>query len=265
MPLSKKTSAIISRCTHGLLLGLGLLLSSCTADRKTTNGSFVFDLAPALPPQPAGQSQFNYDAVYPALKPGDKYRLLLLLHAVGETRGDSIEKWQKTALKHKTIIVAPDLEWPVPLTSAYLAHFFEFVDDLIQKYPVDPARIYVAGVSAGGAVGTHLIIERPEFWRGAVIISSLGFDQCLQTENKLEKIKDYKKLPPLLYVHGMQDAELYETVLNGLEFLLAHGVQAQFHSYEHAGHEHRPEWNKRIFEWIQDIELNEKPSVTPAT
>jgi predicted esterase len=188
----------------------------------------------------------------------------LALHGVGENHEDYLLKWQVAAAKYHTIVVAPQMKWPVPLTTEYLHYLIDFIDDLSQKYPIDPSRMYVAGASAGGAIGLHLAVDYPERFRGAVIISSIGFDTCLRTGNKLDKIKDYESLPQLLFVHGMKDTVLFETVLNGMEFLLEHGVKAQLYNYDNAGHEHRPEWNKRIFQWIEKVEKSPRNLAIPA-
>ncbi len=87
-------------------------------------------------------------------------------------------------------------------------------DELIEKYKIDPERIYIAGFSNGGLLAHRIASETPERYKAIAVVSgAIGG-------------KVYKKLPPyiipnpkkpvsMLLMHGMKDSRIpYKGGLN---------------------------------------------------
>lgn len=117
-----------------------------------------------------GKGQYLNAALYtPAVQEGEKYPLVLFLHGAGE-RGDDINKvldftpgadaftsddWQK---EHPCFVLMPqcpeNMSW-VP----FIDLLASTLQSMAWEYPVDICRIYVTGVSMGGA-GTWKLLTR---------------------------------------------------------------------------------------------------------
>ncbi len=253
--INKKSLALVS-----LLL---VLMQGCTALPTKIQATFTGKIQPVATvtkPDFPRENEFKYILYHPRFVKGKKYRLILALHGAGESIENYAEIWKESALKNDTIVVTPQLGPGLFLFSATLDPylFFDFTDYLKSKYPVDEKRVFIAGSSMGAATGTFLIQKRPDYWRGAVFVASIGLPVCFPGKS-MENIINLNEFPPILYVMGAQDKVNYSTVVEGRDFLLQRGVRVELHSYENAGHEHRPEWNDSIFEWIKAVEA-ESPS-----
>lgn len=207
--------------------------------------------------------ELQYLILLPHLKPQRRYRTLMIFHGAGDSAENYSRIWEKAALQHKTILIAPEFSNSLLFNRReYLFAFFDLLHALSAKYPIDPTRIYLAGASAGTVPMDRMIEQQPHFFRGAISIAGIGFLKCFR-ENELSALH-YSQYPPLLYVHGLKDASLFSTVTKSIEILRDHNVRVQLYTYQNAGHEHRPEWNDRIFEWIESVEKSHgTPSEKP--
>jgi pimeloyl-ACP methyl ester carboxylesterase len=49
---------------------------------------------------------------------------------------------------------------------------YDVLDDLERRFPIDPARIYLTGVSMGGAGALRLALTRPDVWAGVAPVAA---------------------------------------------------------------------------------------------
>ncbi|MGN0479751.1 MAG: hypothetical protein ACI4GO_09990, partial [Hominenteromicrobium sp.] len=123
--------------------------------------------------------QYLNAALYvPEIKPQEKYPLVLFLHGAGE-RGDDIRKvldftpgadvftsesWQK---EHPCFVLMPQCpenqSW-VP----FLDLLADALSSLPREYPIDVCRLYVTGVSMGGAGTWALLAKCPHMIAAAM-------------------------------------------------------------------------------------------------
>lgn len=82
-------------------------------------------------------------------------------------------------------------EKPKPI----LARYFELIDALVKKYPIDKDRIYVTGYSMGAYATLECIIRRPDFFAAALPVAG---DTDI---SKIEKVKDL----PIWVFYGDKD------------------------------------------------------------
>ena len=163
----------------------------------------------------------NYRIYLPAsLEPKTRYPLILFLHGAGE-RGDDnrtqlfpgVPDILVYSLKNNQplILIAPQcpsrMMWvntPWNADSHTMPEFpsypmklvIELLQNSIEKYPVDPDRVYVTGLSMGG-FGTWDILQRkPELFAAGIPICGGG------DPDYAEKIKDI----PIWVFHGDRDS-----------------------------------------------------------
>ena len=119
--------------------------------------------------------------------------------------------------------------------SGELALLVEMVQDVMARHPVDPQRIYVAGLSAGGAMAALLAREYPELFAAVGVHSGLQAGAAHSMMGALSAMKSGAKgaaeaapaarpgdLPALIVFHG--DADTTVSPRNG-EQLVEGAVQ----------------------------------------
>lgn len=233
-----------------------LILQGCATPSSVKQEFFLNPpVAQQLKVDTARSDHFDYLLFIPKVVPGKTYRLIMTLHGAGSTMKDYLEIWEKMAFEQSTFVVAPQLD---PSTFLFnkdqdASLYFNLIESLKRRYSIDPERIYIEGASVGGGTAKWLVEKNPEYWRGGIFIASVGFLETFERQDQvfIEKLKHF---PPLLYVQGLKDTDNLDLGLDQIEFLINHGVQVQLYSYEDAGHEHRPEWNERIFQWMENVE-----------
>jgi len=181
-------------------------------------------------------------------QPQQKFPLLLVLHGTGMDGEAYLEQWEEEAGRHHVMVVSPSRQKNYVNEEKSLGIFYRLIDELSAKYPVDRRRIYIAGVSSGALIARWLVVQRPHLWKAAIFMASEPFEDWMHHT-------DVSKLPPVLYLHGGQDPVFpAEKIREKAELLRRLGARADLLIDPEAGHEHRPEWNKIIFQWIQNQE-----------
>ena len=157
------------------------------------------------------------------LDEGEKYPLVLFLHGSGE-RGDDNEKQllhgasiftnPVNAKKYPAFVVFPqckDRAWTekvdestfmpgavTPEESRSEIMVMELIDDLMNTKPIDPNRIYIVGISAGGIATFDLVCRYPDVFTAAIPICGAV------NPERLSSAKDVK----FMIFHGDADDEI---------------------------------------------------------
>lgn len=104
-------------------------------------------------------------------KMGDSYPLMIVLHGMGGSGNNTIPKWVDR-LAEDFIILCPSYPmgawWAQPAEDLVL----QLIQEVQAKYPVDPNRVFLAGLS-NGAIGAYMIgMFYPDRFAGIVPIAS---------------------------------------------------------------------------------------------
>lgn len=123
-----------------------------------------------------------------------------------------------------------------------------FVDMALERYPIDPRKVVVAGFSQGGMMAYELALRNPSRFAGLAALSS-WFPQPL--------VEDLPKLPeqeefPVLVIHGTQDTMIdVERAREARESLRGFGVGITYREFDMA-HEIRPDALRVILRWLEE-------------
>ena len=121
---------------------------------------------------------------------------------------------------------------------------------------IDPARIFLAGFSQGGAVVLHAAFLR---WAGA-LGGVLALSTYAPTFNDDIRLPDSKRQLPVLCLHGSFDDVVQPTLGRAAhDFLAAQDVDVAWREYPMA-HEVLPEEIRDIAEWLELRLADQRPS-----
>ena len=117
------------------------------------------------------------------LEAGKKYTIVLFLHGAGE-RGTDGEKQiangvetfadKRSFRKNPCLIVAPQCPPEKGWSGEVLDTVLDLIDQLIADLAVDEDRVYVTGLSMGGAGTWSALSARPEFFAAALPVCGGG-------------------------------------------------------------------------------------------
>lgn len=83
---------------------------------------------------------------------------VFLLHGSGRTGASMIDMWKPVADRHGIVLIAPDSAnrkgWSGGSDSA--SFFTDLIEDAVERYNLDPDRLFVFGHSSGGVHATRL-------------------------------------------------------------------------------------------------------------
>ncbi len=134
------------------------------------------------------------------------------------------------------------------------AELHAWVDEAIERYPVDPTRLAIGGFSQGGLMAFELGLRDPSRYRGIAALSTWLPDLLA---DDLPKTPEHERLSVLM-MHGTEDRMIeVERARESRERLRPFGVRLQYREFPMA-HEIRPEALRTFDQW-----LGEKVFSTP--
>jgi poly(hydroxyalkanoate) depolymerase family esterase len=242
--------------THSLMLALSMtLLAACSA-----RGGDVSAQAAAEPRGETvrGEHESEHGTVAYRLHrperawPGGGGRpLLVMLHGCTQTADDFAAgtRMDRLADRHGFLVVYPEQaagahpqrcwNWYEPAHQRRGAgepgQIASLVQALLRSEGVDPERVYIAGISAGGALAVTLAAHYPELFAAAGVHSALalgsasGIPDALvamrsgpaadagTVEQVLEAVGERGPIVPLILFHGAADAVVADANADRLE------------------------------------------------
>ncbi|WP_353203857.1 PHB depolymerase family esterase [Sphingomonas sp.] len=82
----------------------------------------------------------------------------------------------------------------------------QMIAAMVDQYPIDPARIFITGLSAGGAMASVMLATYPELFRGGAIIAGLPFGAAATMSQALERMRGQGHLNDLAYATAVRTA-----------------------------------------------------------
>lgn len=190
----------------------------------------------------------NYLLYEPENKTG-KMPLLVFLHGGGES-GNDIEKVKKHG---PPMLVEKGKKFPFYILSPQNPHERGFWDDravntlidkILDQYPIDETRIYVAGLSRGGYGAWRLAMNYPDKFAAMIVICGAS-----APKNYASRIKDI----PIWVFHGEKDQTIpVSESIDMVNALKEEGAEVKLTLYPDAKHDSWTETfnNDEIYEWL---------------
>ncbi len=186
--------------------------------------------------------------------------MLVFLHGSGE-RGDHLEmlkvhgplKHVENGENYNFIILAPQCPVNEDFDSETV---FSLIQEIAETYKVDKDRIYVTGLSMGGAATWDLAMLHPDYF--AAIAPVCGY----VNRNYPFKAEALKHLPIWVF-HGANDNVVpVHMEANMISALTSHGNNVKFTIYPTANHDAWTETysNPAFYEWLLKQKRGMKPS-----
>ena len=123
-----------------------------------------------------------------------------------------------------------------------------FIEEALERFPIDPARVVLAGFSQGGIMAYELALRDPDRFAGLAALSS-WFPEPLA--NLLPKLPGHEGFP-VLVVHGTHDTGLpVERAREAREALRPYGVALMYREFD-MGHEIRQDALRVILRWLDE-------------
>ncbi|MEE3330244.1 MAG: alpha/beta fold hydrolase [Myxococcota bacterium] len=121
-----------------------------------------------------------------------------------------------------------------------------FLDECIERYPVDPEQIALLGFSQGGVMAFELALREPERYAALIGLSTFLPDVVLASAVAGDALSGL----PTLLMHGTEDAQVDIAAAHAArDDLSALGVTVEYREYA-MGHEIRPEALDDLDEWL---------------
>jgi poly(hydroxyalkanoate) depolymerase family esterase len=191
----------------------------------------------------------NYKLYVPKHHSGHALALVVMLHGCTQDADDFAAGTQMNALAERDgcIVVYP--EQPQGANASKCWNWFKPADqrrdsgepaliagitrEVMSKHAVDPARVFVAGLSAGGAMAAIMVQAYPDLYAAACVHSGLAVGSAHDLQSALAAMRGGKSSGarrtdtpkrPLIVFHGDADATVHPS--NTAELLRGFGAQA---------------------------------------
>ena len=124
-----------------------------------------------------------------------------------------------------------------------------FVEQSIERYPVDPGRLVIMGFSQGGTMAYDLALRDPARFSGLAALASWFPEMLAET---LPKVPEHEGFPVLI-LHGTRDDRLpVERARESRETLRPYGVAMTYREIEGMGHEIREDALRILLSWLDE-------------
>lgn len=174
-----------------------------------------------------------------------KYPLIVSLHGAGEKGDRMVRYWKEAAGKAGCILCCPNSEgfsW----NSQDLIRIVKIVERVRQFYSIDPNRMLLNGISAGGAVTYYLGLSLPNYFRCLNPMSAAFGDSFRPLLQKVKPI-------PVYITHGAKDNVIPPSAgSSAAQLLKRHGFDVTYVEKPNDGHQVPEGEQEVILQWFAD-------------
>jgi pimeloyl-ACP methyl ester carboxylesterase len=214
-------------------------------------------------PSGIDRSQQPYAVYAPrVLPPGRKYPLVISLHAEHTTPAINLRQVLGLGPDPVPAMRDPEMIVACPLARGTMGYegiaeqdVYDVLADAERRFPIDPDRVYLTGISMGGAGALRLALTRPDVWAAVALV-------CPTPAPDLEPLAGNALNLPVRIFAGDQDPIAPVAIARGWQRrFLDLGISADY--LEYPGVEHNS-WvlayrHGAIFEWFAQFRRMHAP------
>jgi len=184
------------------------------------------------------------------------YPLLLALHGNNSNIADS-ERYWRSAAEHGWLVALPQSSQPMG-TQTYgwndgawaVREITQHVATLREQYPIDPARVVVAGFSMGGGLAAWLVLSSTLPACGVIGVGPF----LANVESVLPLLEAPRERPLRAYLIASQrDQYCYGVAQKLAELLPPHGIACEVELHPDLGHDFPPEFERSLLKGLDFI------------
>jgi poly(3-hydroxybutyrate) depolymerase len=185
--------------------------------------------------------------------------LLVTLHGSGRDGRSLLPYWEKLAKTEHIIVAGPDATvrqgWGMREDGPQF--LYDFVEELKQKYPVDPRRVYLFGHSAGAIHALAMAVLESEYFAAVAVHAGI-----LDQNYSAFVDRAPRRIPIGMWVGTRDDLFPIPAVRATRDLFKAAGFEVPL--TEIAGHTHwyydrGADINKEVWAFLQDKQLSADP------
>ncbi len=205
-------------------------LTGC-ASHRIIEDHFIYKTAPS--------PGIDYMAMVPGRGEGP-FPVVFAFPGRGQTIEHYLDQWFWEADGRPLILIFPAWERGQTLEAE---EFQAFVNAMLEKYPADSKKVFLAGSSAGAFLVRHYFENQPERWKGLILIASSPSPWWQEFEPE--------KMPPVLFVHGAKDSQFpVDAIRRVVAEMKGKGYLVELREDVEGGHGHTPEQTSEMIQWI---------------
>jgi hypothetical protein len=203
-------------------------------------------------------SEQSYAIYTPPFQPGKTYPLLVSLHQENSFHRLNLQQVlgiAGPAARHPDVIVA------CPLARGTMGYrgiaerdVYDMLADVEHRFPIDPDRVYLTGISMGGAGALRLALTRPDVWAAVTAVSPAA-------DPALDGLAGNALNMPVRIDHGDQDALVPVDVARAWQRRLVDaGAAAEY--FEYPGVRHNAweiAYRKGALDWLLQFRRDRAP------
>lgn len=125
----------------------------------------------------------------------------------------------------------------------------DFIDEALERYPIDPARTVLLGFSQGGGLAYRIALAEPRRFAGLAALSTSLSDELAETLKPGDGVGELS----VLVQHGANDPTVnVDRAQQARERLRAMGVEPEYHEYP-MGHEIGQQSARDLSTWLERV------------
>ncbi len=185
--------------------------------------------------------------------PDEPRPLIIALHGGYGQGYEYVWTWLRPARSRGYVVLAPkslDNTWDMTLDSSDTHSVLTMLSEVTRKYAIDPARMYLTGLSDGGIFTYILGLEQSQLFRGLAPIAGV-LHPAVDSMLRQGRGKD----TPMLVIHGVQDFIFPVAFTRQTSDLLQKiGYQVTYKELPEWGHAYPYSINERmVLPWFESL------------
>lgn len=204
------------------------------------------------------KQEVSYLLNVPDYDPAKRYPLLLTLHGRGGSAEGQMKLWIGDA--KAMFVLAPDAGrggWG--RSRLGYGNVLGPLRDVLEKYPIDPDRVFLDGVSMGGNGSFQFATVYPDLFAG--VAPRAGGPEFTKKDEKtvVPRLLENLKTVPLYWIVGAKDQDVpIEWVRTAKARLEELKIDFTYREMD-GGHEWFPGENLKVLEWLRDRKRDPYP------